>query len=128
MEILDTLLPRLLCTAWLLPLASFVAILFFGPRMGKAGKCAGYVATGAIMLSFVCSAVAMSAWLWHHPIEAVHHVAAEGEGHAAETPSEHQVEAAADVVRQAERVRVAEHGDEVRGASAPETSPIRRAS
>jgi NADH-quinone oxidoreductase subunit L len=70
---LDILLPRLLGTAWLLPLASFVAIVFFGPRMGKAGKCAGYLATGAIILAFVCSAVAMTAWLWHNPIVAVHH-------------------------------------------------------
>jgi len=27
-------LPMLLGLAWLVPLASFVAILFFGPRMG----------------------------------------------------------------------------------------------
>ena len=77
MEILPTLLPMLLGFAWLLPLASFVAIVFFGPRMGKAGKYAGYVATGAIMASFVCSAVAMSAWLWHYPPVAVHHSAHE---------------------------------------------------
>ena len=43
-------LPILLGLAWLLPLGSFALILFFGPRMGKAGHCAGYVAAGAILL------------------------------------------------------------------------------
>ncbi len=80
MDILSTLLPKLLGIAWLLPLASFVAIVFFGPRMGKAGKCAGYLATGAIMLAFLCSATAMCVWVWHHPIVAVHHAESEG-GH-----------------------------------------------
>ena len=47
------LLPLLLVIAWLLPLASFTAIVLFGPRMGKAGRGAGYVATGAIFLAFV---------------------------------------------------------------------------
>ena len=87
--------PALLGIAWLLPLASFVAILFFGPRMGKAGKCAGYVATGAIMLAFVCSAVAMIVWLSGHPIE----TGGGGHGHGAaagdhaEAQAEHQDEA-----------------------------------
>ena len=44
------LLPTLLGTAVLLPLASFFAILLFGPRMGRAGRCAGYLATSAIGL------------------------------------------------------------------------------
>jgi len=34
-------------TAWLLPLASFALIVLFGPRMGKAGVYAAWVATGA---------------------------------------------------------------------------------
>ena len=38
----QTALPKLLAIAWLLPLASFVLILLFGPRMGKAGKGGGY--------------------------------------------------------------------------------------
>ena len=33
---MNSLLPLLLGLAWLLPLASFVLIVFFGPRMGKA--------------------------------------------------------------------------------------------
>ena len=33
-----TALPKLLGLAWLLPLASFTLIVFFGPRMGKAGS------------------------------------------------------------------------------------------
>ena len=46
---LTTLLPTLLGLAWLLPLASFVLIVFFGKRMGHGGKAAGFVATGAIV-------------------------------------------------------------------------------
>ncbi|HEV3137436.1 MAG TPA: hypothetical protein VGZ26_06020, partial [Pirellulales bacterium] len=48
-------LPKLLGLAWLLPLASFVLIVFFGPRMGKAGSKAGYLATGAILASCLLS-------------------------------------------------------------------------
>ena len=49
---LATILPTLLGLAWLLPLAAFVLILFFGPRMGKAGRYAAYVATAAIITAF----------------------------------------------------------------------------
>ena len=66
METLETLLPLLLGTAWLLPPASFVIILFFGPRLGKAGVLAGYVATGAILCSFVLSSIALGLWLTQH--------------------------------------------------------------
>ena len=45
------LLPKLLALAWLLPLASFTLIVFFGPRMGHAGTQAGHVATGAILIA-----------------------------------------------------------------------------
>ncbi|MHC4399704.1 MAG: NADH-quinone oxidoreductase subunit 5 family protein [Planctomycetota bacterium] len=62
------LLPILLGAAWLAPLASFALIVFFGPWMGRAGKGAGYLATGAIMLSFVLSAIALGTWLFHHPV------------------------------------------------------------
>jgi len=41
-------LPLLLGLAWLTPLASFVLILFFGPRMGSHGRNAAWVATAAI--------------------------------------------------------------------------------
>jgi NADH:ubiquinone oxidoreductase subunit 5 (subunit L)/multisubunit Na+/H+ antiporter MnhA subunit len=57
------LLPLLLGAAWLLPLASFTLIVFFGPRMGKHGSKAAWVATGAILLSFVLSITAFGAWL-----------------------------------------------------------------
>ncbi len=74
------LLPILLVTAWLLPLASFTAIVFFGPRMGRHGRGAGIVATAAIAAAFVLSAVAMVAWLAAHPVAAPAHAAA---GHEA---------------------------------------------
>ncbi len=66
--LLPTLLPRLLATAWLLPLASFALIIFFGRRMGHGGKAAGYVATGAIVSGFVLSLAALLCWLNVHPL------------------------------------------------------------
>ncbi len=84
---LATLLPLLLLLAWLLPLASFALIVLAGPRLGRAGGKAGYVATGAIGVSFVLSLIALVSWLWHHPINASQHgqagshVAAEADTH-----------------------------------------------
>jgi NADH:ubiquinone oxidoreductase subunit 5 (subunit L)/multisubunit Na+/H+ antiporter MnhA subunit len=77
---LGELLPLLLAAAWLLPLASFTLIVFFGPRMGKAGVAAGYLATAAILGSFVLSLAALVAWLGAHPLAGGSHHA-EG-GHA----------------------------------------------
>jgi NADH-quinone oxidoreductase subunit L len=73
-----TLLPLLLGLAWLLPLASFALIVFFGPRMGKSGYYAAYVATAAIVTGFVLSVVALGLWLVQHPLAAAGHG-----GHAA---------------------------------------------
>ncbi len=77
---LAQVLPLLLGLAWLTPLASFAAIVFFGPRMGHAGKGAGYVAIGAIAASAVLSILALIAWLIAHPLggghDAAHPVAA----------------------------------------------------
>ena len=77
---LDSLLPTLLGLAWLLPLASFVVILFAGPRLGHHGKGAAGVATAAIVGSFVLSFAAFLAWVSHHPVSAA---ADHGDGHAA---------------------------------------------
>ena len=70
---LATLLPLLLLLAWLLPLASFALIVLAGPRLGHAGRKAGYVATVAIGISFVLSLVALGFWLGQHPITDSHH-------------------------------------------------------
>ena len=78
MNLADTL-PLLLGAAWLLPLVSFTLIVFVGPRMGKAGVAASYVATGAILGAFVLSAVSLVLWLSHYPLQAAQH----GAGHAA---------------------------------------------
>jgi len=51
----------LLLIATLLPLASFVVLLFLGKRMGN--PLAGYVGTSAIAASFVCTLVAMLSWM-----------------------------------------------------------------
>ena len=67
MDSIATILPTLLLIAWLLPLASFVAIVLFGPKMGEAGRLAGYVATGAIVAGFVLSLVALVGyWVPNH--------------------------------------------------------------
>lgn len=73
---LSSTLPTLLGIAWLLPLASFVLILFFGKHMGSHGKGASYVACGAIIGAFVLSAVSLCGWLSEHPLSAAHHDAA----------------------------------------------------
>ncbi|MGA2616150.1 MAG: NADH-quinone oxidoreductase subunit L [Thermoguttaceae bacterium] len=67
---LTTLLPTLLGLAWLLPLGSFVLILFWGPRLGRGGRGAGYLATGAIVASLALSLVALGCWLRVHPLSA----------------------------------------------------------
>ena len=51
----------LLLIATLLPLASFVLLMFFGKRMGN--PLAGYVGTAMIGGSFICSILAMILWL-----------------------------------------------------------------
>ena len=66
-------LPLLLGLAWLTPLASFVLILFFGPRMGSHGRNSACVATAAIATSLVLSLTAFIVWLGAHPVVAAHH-------------------------------------------------------
>jgi NADH:ubiquinone oxidoreductase subunit 5 (subunit L)/multisubunit Na+/H+ antiporter MnhA subunit len=78
---LDSTLPMLLGLAWVVPLASYVAILFFGPRMGPHGRNAAWVATAAIVTSFVLSLAAFAIWLGAHPPQAAGH--GHGESHAA---------------------------------------------
>jgi NADH:ubiquinone oxidoreductase subunit 5 (subunit L)/multisubunit Na+/H+ antiporter MnhA subunit len=79
---LARILPLLLGTAWLLPLGSFTLIVLLGPRMGKGGRCAAYVATGAILLSLVLSTGALVGWLAAHPLQAASHGAVGGHGDA----------------------------------------------
>ena len=81
-------LPLLLGLAWLVPLASFVAILFFGPRMGKHGKNAAWVATAAIVTSLMLSLMAAGTWLAVHPVTAPAH-GHHGDAHAAAGQDEH---------------------------------------
>ena len=70
---LGATLSTLLLLAWLLPLASFGAIVLFGPRMGRAGKAAGYVATGAILTGVVLSLFALGFWIGEHGLgESLH--------------------------------------------------------
>ncbi len=76
---MDQTIPSLLGLAWLTPLVSFVLILFFGPKMGHSGKNAAWVATAAIVLSFVLSLVAASQWFMAYPVKAVDHGAHHGE-------------------------------------------------
>src|SRR5471030_548449 len=80
---MDSLLSVLLGAAVLLPLASFVLILFFGPRMGKSGEFAAYVAAGAIVCSGLLSFTSLAFWLGNHwPGDSSHHAAhAEADPH-----------------------------------------------
>src|SRR6266851_4049714 len=70
----------LLILATLLPLASFVLLVFLGKRMGN--PLAGYVGTAAIGASFVCSLLAMVFWLLGgHYVDPVHGKLDYGAGH-----------------------------------------------
>ena len=82
-------LPMLLGLAWLAPLVSFVAILFFGPRMGHHGKNAAWVATAAIVTSLVLSLAAFGTWLSAHPVAAVTHGAHGADASHAAAPEGH---------------------------------------
>jgi NADH:ubiquinone oxidoreductase subunit 5 (subunit L)/multisubunit Na+/H+ antiporter MnhA subunit len=86
---LATQLPQLLGLAWLMPLASFVLILFFGPKMGPHGRNAAWVATAAIVTSLVLSLVAFVSWLGAHPVSAVHHGGDHGAAHASDHAGDH---------------------------------------
>ncbi len=82
-----TAIPSLLAAACLAPLASFVVILLAGPRLGRGGRWAGYIATAAIALSFALSAAAAYQWFTAHPLSASAgmHQAAEDHGSAHHT-------------------------------------------
>jgi NADH:ubiquinone oxidoreductase subunit 5 (subunit L)/multisubunit Na+/H+ antiporter MnhA subunit len=85
-------LPKLLGLAWLLPLVSFTLIVFFGPRMGKSGSKAGYVATGAVLASCVLSLFSLFfVWLPAYGLpEAVHHQATAERSHDALAGAAHE--------------------------------------
>jgi NADH:ubiquinone oxidoreductase subunit 5 (subunit L)/multisubunit Na+/H+ antiporter MnhA subunit len=84
---LASTLPMLLGLAWVVPLLSFVAILFFGPRMGPHGRNAAWVATAAIVTSLVLSLAALAVWLGSHPVRAVDH--GHAGGHAQHAGGDH---------------------------------------
>ena len=69
----EVILWNLLRAAWLLPLASFVVIVLLGRKLGKEGSFAGVIATGAIVLSCVCSLAALGFWVTEHPLPSTHH-------------------------------------------------------
>jgi len=82
MDFVERLLPVLLGSAVLLPLVSFALILTLGPWMGKAGKYAGHVATGAIVAALVLSLVGLVLWVReHYPQDVVHHAEHHTEHH-----------------------------------------------
>ena len=82
---MESILSNLLLVAWLLPLASFCVILFFGSRLGTAGRGAAYVATGAIVGGFVLSLIALVVWVGSHGVSAGHHPDAAETQHAGAT-------------------------------------------
>ncbi len=56
-------LPVLLGWAVLAPLISFALVVFFGPKMGRHGRLAGYVSIGGILTACVLSFIALGIWL-----------------------------------------------------------------
>jgi NADH-quinone oxidoreductase subunit L len=80
-------LPLLLGIAWLLPLASFSIIVLFGPRLGKHGIGAAYLATFAIVFGFLCALVSLGLWLNAHPLSPAH---AATEEHSIDVAREHE--------------------------------------
>ena len=97
MELVETdlgaTLSTLLGLAWLIPLGSFVAILFFGPKMGPHGRNSAWVATGAIGTSFVLSLFAFGNWMVTHPPVSGHH----GDDHGVSEEAAHDDHAVWDV-------------------------------
>ena len=70
---MEAMIPTLLGWAVLLPLLSFVAILLAGPKMGKHGSFAAWVATFAIGTAAVLSLVSLKIWVTAHPVVAMQH-------------------------------------------------------
>ncbi len=62
------MIPKLLGLAVLLPLFSFVGILLAGPRMGKAGSFAAWIATFAIGAAAALSLLSLKLWLTTYPV------------------------------------------------------------
>ncbi|MEQ8835473.1 MAG: proton-conducting transporter membrane subunit, partial [Lacipirellulaceae bacterium] len=95
-----SLLPTLLTFAWLIPLASFVVILFFGKHMWPHGKLAGHVAALSIGTSCLLSMIALfGVWLPNHELVDAHHgghdATHEGEDHESHDEDHGAEEAAA---------------------------------
>ena len=105
---LSTALPTLLGIAWLLPLASFTLIVLFGPRMGKHGLGAGYLATSAILFGAVCSWLALIFWFGHYGFKPAEHGAEAHAVAAAETEHGETEHAAAEAA-------TAEHAEQSAG-------------
>ena len=92
----------LLGLAWLLPLASFALIVLFGPRMGKAGVTAGYLATGAIVHVVRCCRCLRCCCVWlPHTIGCPRRARMRRSRHA--SAAEHDADAAAMTARRTAR-------------------------
>ncbi|NOY40486.1 MAG: NADH-quinone oxidoreductase subunit L [Planctomycetes bacterium] len=90
-------LSTLLMWAWLLPLASFVVILFLGKSMGRHSKFGGYVATGVILCSAALSFYALfGVWLPNNPLADASHSSEEVHAEHSEVTSVHPVAFLAD--------------------------------
>lgn len=63
-----SLIPQLLFTAWMLPLASFVVVLLTGSSLERRGRVAGFIATTSIGVACLLSLAAAGIWLGHNPL------------------------------------------------------------
>ena len=107
---MESILSNLLLLAWLLPLASFCVILFFGPRLGTAGRGAAFVATGAIVSGFALSLTALILWVGTHGISGAHH-ADSADTHAADQALSPDSQVAIDPSAATVHLVAADHGD-----------------
>jgi NADH-quinone oxidoreductase subunit L len=67
-------------------LVSFTLIVFFGPKMGRRGVGAGYLATGAILASLVLSLFSLTIWIGEYGFKGEHHHDGEVQTDIAMTP------------------------------------------
>src|SRR5690349_20593711 len=119
-------LPTLMAIAWLLPLASFVIIVFIGKFLGHGGKGAGYVSVAAIVASCIISLYAMiGVWLPNHPVsEVTPHEAHEIEhSPGGEAAIEKQEEHDTDLTRPVPKSDKTATGESAHAAHAREPNP-----
>ncbi|MDZ4820529.1 MAG: NADH-quinone oxidoreductase subunit L [Planctomycetota bacterium] len=123
MDLANTL-PVLLGLACLVPLVSFVLIVLFGARMGKHGEYAAYVATGAILIAFALSSVAMVGWMGEHKPDSAHAEHADGADHTSDTTHAAAASHAGEAGHTADAAHHVSHSDHAKPEYSGEIYPL----